>query len=103
MSSKQKQIDNDIEEYKKDRMAPCAHLLTTSSQMNNIMPNVTLDALGLNPVIEMPWSGGTKCHQRTAVIKFAIVKELQQFLIFSILCWMFNLRVTTVKCLCTML
>ena len=41
-----------------------------------------LDALGLNPVIEMPWSGSTKCHQKTSVIKFAIVKELQQFLIF---------------------
>ena len=41
-----------------------------------------LDALGLKPVIEMPWLGGTKCNQRTSVIKFAIVKELQQFLIF---------------------
>ena len=41
-----------------------------------------LDALGLNPVIETPWSGGAKHHQRTSVIKFAIVKELQQFLIF---------------------
>ena len=30
----------------------------------------------------MPWSGGAKHHQRTSVIKFAIVKELQQFLIF---------------------
>ena len=63
-------------------MPPCMHLLTTSSQRNNITPNVTLDALGLNPVIEMPWSGGAKCNQRTSVIKFAIVKELQQFLIF---------------------
>ena len=53
-------------------MLPRTHLLTTSSQMNNITPNV----------IEMPWSGGTKHHQRTSVIKFAIVKELQQFLIF---------------------
>ena len=50
--------------------------------MNNITPNVALDALGLNPVIEMPWSGDTKHNQRTSVIKFAIVKELQQFLIF---------------------
>ena len=82
MSSKQKQINNDIEEYKKPRMLLCMHLSTTSSQMNNITPNVILDALGLNPVIEMPWMGGTKCHQRTSVIKFAIVKELQQFLIF---------------------
>ena len=48
-------------------MPPHTHLSTTSSQMNNIMPNVMLDALGLNPVIKMPWSGGTKCHQRTAV------------------------------------
>ena len=63
-------------------MLPHVHLSTTSSQMNNITPNVMLDALGLNPVIKMPWSGGTKCHQRTAVIKFANVKELQQFLIF---------------------
>ena len=62
------------------------HLLTTSSQMNNIAPNVMLDALGLNPVIETPWSGGAKCNRRTSIIKFAIVKELQQFLIFSILC-----------------
>ena len=58
------------------------HLLTTSSQMNNITPNVMLDALGLNPVMKTPWLGGTKHHQRTSVIKFAIVKELQQFLIF---------------------
>ena len=58
------------------------HLLTTSSQMNNIMPNVTLDALGLNPVIEMPQLGHTKHNPRTSVIKFEIVKELQQFLIF---------------------
>ena len=63
-------------------MPPHILLLTTSSQMNNIMPNVTLDALGLNPVIEMPWLGGAKHHQRTSVIKFAIVKELQQFLVF---------------------
>ena len=58
-------------------MLPCMHLLTTSSQMNNIMPNVMLDALGLNPVIETPWLGGAKHHQRTSVIKFSIVKELQ--------------------------
>ena len=41
-----------------------------------------LDALGLNPVIETPWLGGTKHNQRTSVKKIAIVKELQQFLIF---------------------
>ena len=28
------------------------HLLTTSFHMNNIMPNVMLDALGLSPVNE---------------------------------------------------
>ena len=71
--------------------------------MNNIMPNAMLDALGLNPVIKMPWSGGTTRHPRTSVIRFAIVKELQQFQIFSFLCQMFNLMVTTAKCLCTML
>ena len=51
---KMKKINNDIEEYKKDRTLPHTYLLTTSLQMNNIMPNVTLDALGLNPVIKMP-------------------------------------------------
>ena len=58
------------------------HLSTTSSRMNNIIPNVTLDALGLNPVIEMPWLEGATHHPRTSVLKFAIVKELVQFLIF---------------------
>ena len=75
MSSKRKQIDYDSDEKKKGRMLPC----TTLSHMNNVMPNVTLDGLGLNPVIEMPWSGGAKCHPKTSVLKFAIVKELQQF------------------------
>ena len=82
MSSKQKQIDNDVKGNKKARTLPCTHLSTTSSHMNNITPNVMLDALGLNPVIEMPWSGGATCHPRTSVIEFAIVKELEQFLIF---------------------
>ena len=82
MSSKRKQINNDVKEYKKARTLPCTHLSTTSSQMNNITPNVMLDALGLNPAIKMHWSGGATCHRRTSVIKFAIVKELQQFLIF---------------------
>ena len=77
--------------------------LTTSCHMNNIMPNVMLDALGLYPVIEAPWSGGTTHHPRTSVIKFAIVKELEQFLIFSVLSQMCNCTVTTAKCLCTML
>ena len=59
-------------------MPPC----TTSSHTNNVMPNVTLEALGLNPVIETPWSGGATRHPKTSVLKFAIVKELNQFLIF---------------------
>ena len=44
-----------MKEYEKARALPHMHLLTTSSQMNNIMPNVTLDALGLNPGIKTPW------------------------------------------------
>ena len=74
MSSKRKQINYDSVEKKKGRVLPCTHLLTTSSHM--------LDALGLNPVIEMPWLGGETCHPKTSVLKFAIVKELEQFLIF---------------------
>ena len=58
------------------------HLSTTSSHTNNVMPNVTLETLGLNPVIEMPWSGRATCHPKTSVLKFAIVKEPEQFLIF---------------------
>ena len=77
MSSKRKQIDYDSDEKEKGRMLPC----TTLSHTNNVMPNVTLDALGLNPVIETPWSGGATCHPKTSVLKFAIVKELQQYLI----------------------
>ena len=41
-----------------------------------------LDALGSNPVIETPWSGGATHHPKTSVLKFAIVKQLEQFLIF---------------------
>ena len=103
MSSKRKQINNDVKEYKKARTLPHTHLSTTSSHMNNIMPNVMLDALGLNPVIKMPWLGDSTRHPRTSVIKFAIVKELQQFLICFVLSQMFNPMVTTAKCLCTML
>ena len=55
MSSKRKQIDYDSDEKKKARMPP----RTTLSHTNNVTPNVTLDALGLNPVVEMPWTGGT--------------------------------------------
>ena len=50
--------------------------------MNNITPNVVLDALGLNPVIETPWSAGATHHPKTSVLKFSIVRELEQFLIF---------------------
>ena len=78
MSSKRKQIDYDSDEKKKGRMLPC----TTLSHTNNVTLNVMLDALGLNPVIETPWSGGATRHPKTLVLKFAIVKELQQYLIF---------------------
>ena len=83
-------------------MSPRMHLSTTSSHTNNVMPNVTLDALGLNPVIETPWSGGATCHPKTLVLKFAIVKELEQFLIFFALFQMYNHMVTILRCLCTM-
>ena len=75
---------------------------TPLSHMNNITLNVMLDALGLNPVIEMPWSGGATHHPKTSVLKFAIVKELEQFLIFYALSQMYNCMVTILKCLCTM-
>ena len=63
-------------------MLPHTHLSTTSSHTNNITPNVMLDALGLNPVIEPPWLAGATCHPRTMVLKFATAKELEQFLVF---------------------
>ena len=78
MSSKRKQIDYDSDEKKKARTPP----RTTISTTNNVTPNVTLDALGLNPVVEMPWTGVTTRHPKTSVLKFAVVKELQQYLIF---------------------
>ena len=78
MSSKRKQIDYDSDEKKKARTPP--H--TTSSTTNNVTPNVTLDALGLNLVVETPWPGGTTRHPKTSVLKFAVVRELQQYLIF---------------------
>ena len=49
---------------------------TNSSHSKNVTPNVTLDALGLNAVIEMPWSAGATHHPKTSVLKFAVVKEL---------------------------
>ena len=80
MSSKRKQIDYDSDEKKKSKMPP----RITLSHMNNVTPNVTLGALGLNPVVEMPWSAGATRHPKTSVLKFAIVRELQQYLIFSL-------------------
>ena len=77
MSSKRKQIDYNSDE-KKSKMPP----RTTLSHTNNVTPNVTLDALGLNPVVETPWSAGATRHPKTLVLKFAIVRELQQYLIF---------------------
>ena len=50
--------------------------------MTNVTPNVTLDALGLSPVVETPWSAGATRHPKTSVLNFAIVRELQQYLIF---------------------
>ena len=97
MSSKRKQIDYDSNEKKKSKTPP----RTTLSHMNKVMPNVTLDALGLNPVVETPWSAGATRHPKTSVLKFAIVKEIQQYLIFFALSQMYNRMVTTLKCSCT--
>ena len=60
-----------------------------------------LDALGLNPVVETPWSAGATRHPKTSVLKFTIVKQLQQYLIFFALSQMYNRMVTTLKCSCT--
>ena len=98
MSSKRKQIDYDSDEKKKSKTPP----RTTLSHTNNVTPNVTLDALGFNPVVEMPWSTGATRHPKTSVLKFAIVRELQQYLIFFALSQMYNRMVTILKCLCTM-
>ena len=43
---------------------------------------MSLHALELNPVIKAPWSAAATLHPRTSVLKFAIVKELEKFLIF---------------------
>ena len=98
MSSKQKQIDYDSDEKKKGRTLP----RTTLSHTNNVTPNVTLDALGLNPIVEMPCTGGATHHPKTSVLKVAIVKELQQYFIFFALSQMYNRMVTTLKCSCSM-
>ena len=43
---------------------------------------MSLHASELNPVIEAPWSAAATLHPRTSVLKFAILKELEEFLIF---------------------
>ena len=43
---------------------------------------MSLHALELNPVIEAPSSSSATLRPRTSVLKFAIVKELETFLIF---------------------
>ena len=96
MSSNRKQIDYDSNEKKKARTPP----RTTLSTTNNVTPNVMLDALGLNPVVETPWPGGTTRHPKTSVLKFAVVRELQQYLIFFALSQMYSRMVTTLKCTC---
>ena len=78
MSSKRKQIDYDSDEKESARTPP----RTTVSHTNNVTPTVMLDSLGLNPVVETPWTGGTTRQHKTLVLKFATVKELQQYLIF---------------------
>ena len=57
----------------------CSFPNTSISFINS--SSMSLHALGLNPVIEVPWSAGATHHPRTLVLKFAIVKELEQFLI----------------------
>ena len=43
---------------------------------------MSLHASELNPVIEAPWSAAATLHPRTLVLKFAIVNEVENFLIF---------------------
>ena len=43
---------------------------------------MSLDASELNPVIKVPWSAAATLHSRILLLKFAIVKELEKFLIF---------------------
>ena len=43
---------------------------------------MSLHASELNPVIEAPWLAAATLHPRTSVLKFAILKELEKFLIF---------------------
>ena len=62
---------------------------------------MSLHALGLYPAIEAPWSAFATRHPRTSVLKFAIVKELEQFIIFFVLSQLYNHMVTIPRCLCT--
>ena len=43
---------------------------------------MSLHALELNQVIEAPWLAAATIHPRSSVLKFAIVQELENFLIF---------------------
>ena len=43
---------------------------------------MSLHASELNPVIEAPWLAAATLRPRTSVLKFAILKELEKFLIF---------------------
>ena len=43
---------------------------------------MSLHASELNPVIEAPWLAAATLRPRTLVLKFAILKELEKFLIF---------------------
>ena len=78
----------------------CPFPNTSTSFINS--SSVSLHALGLNPVIEAPWTAGATCHPSALALKFAIVKELEQFLIFFVLSQMYHRMVTIPRCLCTM-
>ena len=43
---------------------------------------MSLHTLELNQVINAPWSAAATLCPRTSVLKFAILKELEKFLIF---------------------
>ena len=77
----------------------CSFHNTSTSFINS--SDMSLDTLGLNPVIEVPWSAGATRHRRTSVWNFAIVQELEQFLIFFHFVPMCNCMVTILRCLCT--
>ena len=62
---------------------------------------MSLHASELNPVIEVPWSAAATLRPRTLVLQFAIVNELEKFLIFFVLSQMYNRMVTIPNYLCT--